>query len=69
MDKINIEILDDGTISIKTDEISAEKHLSADEFIRMLNNLAGGEVRKTPIKKGYSFSLQRKDRQVKTFQK
>lgn len=69
MDKMQIQVLDDGTISVKTDEISKEKHISADEFISMINNLMGGEVKKTPTKKSYSFNLRNKDRQLKTFQK
>lgn len=43
-DEIKIEILEDGTISVSTDEISGENHVSADEFMAELQELAGGEV-------------------------
>jgi len=47
-DKINIEILEDGTISINTDKISQANHVSADKLLAEIQKLAGG---KTDIKK------------------
>lgn len=69
MDKMNIKILDDGTISVKTKEISKEEHISADEFLELIKKLSGGKAESIPVKKSYSFSLLNKDRQLKTFQK
>jgi hypothetical protein len=43
-DEIKIEILEDGTISIITDGISGQNHLSADKLIKRINELAGGET-------------------------
>lgn len=45
-DIIDIEILDDGTIKFKTEDISEANHLSADEFLNEVVELAGG-TRKT----------------------
>lgn len=41
-DKMNIEILEDGTISVKTDKVSGTNHKSADEFMSDIEKLAGG---------------------------
>ncbi len=41
-DVLKIEILDDGTIKVTTDEISAANHASADKFVTFLARLAGG---------------------------
>ena len=45
-DDMTIEILEDGTISVKTTEISEKNHLSADQLLDELENMLGGE-RKT----------------------
>ena len=42
-DIIDIEILDDGTIKFKTDAVSEANHLSADEFLASVIDLAGGK--------------------------
>lgn len=42
-DTMNLEILEDGTISISTDKISGTNHVSADEFIEEVAKAAGGE--------------------------
>ena len=42
MDSIIIEILDDGTASIKTEDISEANHMSADELLFELENMIGG---------------------------
>ena len=50
-DKINIEILDDGSLKIETDQISAPNHVNAEAALREMFELAGGAVtkkRKTP---------------------
>jgi hypothetical protein len=43
-DTINIEILEDGTISIKTTAISTANHLSADKLLADLESLMGGKM-------------------------
>ena len=40
-DNIKISILEDGTISIDTDEISGPNHVSADEFLTLIEKLTG----------------------------
>lgn len=68
-DQIDIEILDDGTISMKTGTISQKNHFSADEFMEEITKMAGGERRTDARKKPHSLNLRARDRQVKTFQK
>lgn len=41
-DKMIINIETDGTISVETDAVSSKNHHSADEFLKMVENLAGG---------------------------
>ena len=50
-DQMNIEILEDGTISFTTDKISQKNHASADEFLSEVQRLAGG-TRETQKHKG-----------------
>ena len=49
MDKINIEVLEDGQIKITTEGISQANHCSADELIEMIEKMLGGkrETKKT----------------------
>lgn len=42
-DKMKMEILDDGTITVTTDGVSGKNHKSADEFLEMLEEMTGGE--------------------------
>ena len=44
LDKMKIKILRDGTIKITTDPISGPNHLSAEEFVRKIGELAGGDT-------------------------
>lgn len=44
MDIIKFEILEDGTISIQTDDLSGPNHVSADQLLKAIANLAGGQV-------------------------
>jgi H2-forming N5,N10-methylenetetrahydromethanopterin dehydrogenase-like enzyme len=44
MDTIDIEILEDGTISIKTSEISGTNHISADLLLDEIEELTGGQA-------------------------
>ena len=43
-DKIQITILQDGTIRVETDKISGANHLNAEQFLREMSRLAGGTV-------------------------
>jgi hypothetical protein len=43
-DKFTVQILDDGTLKITTDRVSAANHVNADNFIRELFRKAGGAV-------------------------
>ena len=44
MDTIGIEILKDGTITIKTSEVSDGNHMSADKLMEEFDKLMGGKV-------------------------
>ena len=46
-DVMNISILDDGTIKIETDKVSAPNHVNAEAFVKEAAKLAGG----TTVKK------------------
>ncbi len=41
---IDIEILEDGTVSVTTGSIEATKHMSADELLADLGDVLGGAV-------------------------
>ena len=45
-DTIQWEILEDGTVSVTTDTISGQNHLSADELLDQLGDMLGGEVKR-----------------------
>ncbi len=40
--EMELTILEDGTISIQTGNMAGEHHASADEFIKLVHQLAGG---------------------------
>jgi hypothetical protein len=44
MDMINFEILEDGTITVKTSDISDGNHMSADALMAEVDKLMGGPV-------------------------
>jgi len=44
-DKMEIEILADGTIKLTSDPISAPNHANAAEFFRTVARMSGGEVK------------------------
>ena len=46
-DKMSITILPDGTIKIETNKISGPNHLSAEKFVKAVNELAGGDTTAT----------------------
>ena len=41
-DKMKMEILEDGTITVETDGVSGKNHKSADEFLDMIEEMTGG---------------------------
>lgn len=43
-DHIEIEVLEDGTIKVITDPISGANHANAEEFLRFMARMAGGET-------------------------
>lgn len=43
-DEIQIEILEDGTIKSTTDKVSGANHANAEQFLRYVGQLAGGET-------------------------
>lgn len=43
-DNIQFEILEDGTVSITTDQISGPNHHSADDLLKQLGDVLGGTV-------------------------
>lgn len=43
-DELTIEILSDGTIKTTTDAVSAANHDNAEQFLRSMARLAGGET-------------------------
>lgn len=51
-DEFNIEILEDGQIKFDTGAFSGKNHASAEEFLKMIEEMAGGEVQRTPKKEG-----------------
>ena len=42
-DTMSIEILADGTISVSTDAISGQNHVSADKLLAEVEKMTGGE--------------------------
>lgn len=47
MDLIDLEILEDGTVSMKTGAVSDVNHLSADQLLAELDDLLGGTTTRT----------------------
>ena len=43
-DNIQIEILDDGTIKVTTDQVSGPNHANAEAFLKLMAQLGGGET-------------------------
>jgi len=44
MDTISLEILEDGTITLKTSDISDGNHMSADQLLMDMTKLMGGKL-------------------------
>jgi len=43
-DTFSVTVLDDGMLSINTEEFTPQLHKEADEFVKCLGELMGGEV-------------------------
>lgn len=43
-DQMEVEILEDGSIKLAADKISAANHMNAEQLIRSVQELAGGKV-------------------------
>ena len=56
-DKMKMEILDDGTITVETDGVSGKNHKSADEFLKMLEDMTGGGRETKKRKKNHKHNL------------
>ena len=54
MDKMKIEILDNGNIKVYTDKISGPNHMNAESFFRFLTEQMGGS--QTRVRKNASHS-------------
>lgn len=55
MDRIKWDILEDGTVTIETDKVSGQNHLSADELLKQLAEVLGGGV-KIKFKEGHAIA-------------
>lgn len=51
--EIDVEILEDGTVRSETGDMSGVNHKSADDFMKYLATLLGGEVQDTKTKQGH----------------
>lgn len=47
MDSLAIEILEDGTIKTTTDAVSGANHANAEQFLKYMATLTGGETTRT----------------------
>ena len=54
-DILEIEILADGSIKLTTDQISPANHLSADQFLKFISEMAGGEVIKAKNRHAHTY--------------
>jgi len=66
IDQLKIEILEDGTIKTTSDDVSAANHDTAEQFLRAMARLAGGETVRETRKdiKGYHHGHDHKDDQL-----
>jgi hypothetical protein len=46
MDDMTITILDDGTLKIETDRISAANHMTAEAFLRNVSSVCGAPAKR-----------------------
>jgi hypothetical protein len=50
MSTIDFEILEDGTVSVKTEAIDEAHHVSADQLLEELQEMLGGKTQRTENK-------------------
>lgn len=55
-DSLTIEILPDGTIKTTSDAVSGANHSNAEQFLRLMATLAGGETTRVKRKDVHSHS-------------
>lgn len=53
-DAMTIEILEDGTIRVVTDQVSMANHSNAEQFLRFMSQKLGGETTRTRRKDAHS---------------
>lgn len=56
---IQFEVLEDGTITVTTDDLSGPNHVSADKLLKNLFELTGGDVKsrkRTRLEVGHDIS-------------
>lgn len=51
--EMQITVLEDGTIKTETADMSGPSHKAADDFLKMVARLAGGEVTEEKVKHGH----------------
>ena len=61
MDTIEVEVLEDGTLKVTTDQISTANHRNADEFLKLVKSLVGGEVETTKRTRGHTHNRATQD--------
>lgn len=55
-DNLTIEILEDGTIKTTSDAVSGANHANAEQFLRQMATLAGGETTRTKRKDAHALT-------------
>ena len=51
--QMEVTILEDGTVKVETDDMGGPDHKTADEFLKMLSRLCGGEVTEQKRDRGH----------------
>lgn len=54
MDNLTIEILEDGTIKTTSDAVSGPNHANAEQFLKHMATMAGGETVRVKRKDAHS---------------
>jgi hypothetical protein len=52
--QIDVRVLDDGTVRAETGDMGGVTHQAADNFLKFLATLVGGEVETTKAKHGHA---------------
>lgn len=56
--EMECEVLEDGTIRVETSDMGGPNHQSADEFLKEVKRLAGGEVTTEKVKSTHTHNHQ-----------